>query len=124
MNISEMDTKEKSRLIVELTKEHIGWSITNNPPATGYIIRLPDNSWTDDIYHTQHMALAWRVLAAATTKLQQDIAITDFIAWWRYRLPFLFALPPAEAQAAWLDKILELAIEAGMVQPAVTEAQP
>ena len=63
------------------------------------------------------MSLAWRVLnfglraLSAPSHYYELMALVnsvEFLTW-----------PPAEAQAAWLDKILELAVEAGMVEDGV-----
>ena len=80
-----------------------------------------------DLYAPENMALAWRVLNWADTILwyhsepnvfkwsKGDV----FQEWWDMKT--IFGLPPAEAQAAWLDKILELAIEAGLVEAATID---
>ena len=38
------------------------------------------------------------------------------VAGWLYKSKNVFMLPPAQAQTAWLDKILELCIEAVLVE--------
>jgi hypothetical protein len=56
------------------------------------------------------MPLAWRVLNwAHETALCRDYAdgVGKILHFWS---------PSADAQRAWLDKILELAIEAGLVE--------
>lgn len=90
---------------------------------------------TFDLYDEKNMALAWRVLNWAmslsdvrltrpVTGLQTESIEVEFdlhlAEWFTEMSPTgdgrsLTDLPPAEAQAAWLDKILELAYEAGMV---------
>ncbi len=79
-----------------------------------------------DLYLEIHIALAWRVLNWAS---EQGHDIDD------YSYPYYFAQgveelfdtdveiehqiwakPPADAQRLWLDKILELTIEAGLVK--------
>ena len=83
----------------------------------------------DNLYDLTNMALAWRVLNWA---LEKAAHITEpfsliFDKWY---FGFFFGeergdefykilptLEPAQAQAAWLDKILELAIEGGLVEP-------
>jgi len=44
--------------------------------------------------------------------------VTELINW---LMPRWVMLPPAEAQRAWLDEILSLAIKAGMVDAAAKE---
>lgn len=85
-----------------------------------------DSIWPD-LYLPEHMSLAWRVLNWATSNDSQiyfrlvdwlydsaesipDGYKTGGANWFR-----LFMRQPDEAQRAWLDKILELAIEAGLV---------
>lgn len=66
-----------------------------------------------NLYDPANMALAWRVLNWAIENFSIPShhfalrAMADDMAF--------FTLPPADAQRAWLDKILVLAIEAGMV---------
>jgi hypothetical protein len=60
-----------------------------------------------DLYAPENMALAWRVLNWAWNDL--------VINFWFKHMDF-GRIPPTEAQAAWLDKILELAIETGLIE--------
>lgn len=66
-------------------------------------------------YDPANMPMAWRVLnwanntAFGTGKL-------DGYPWWHNFVADMRLLPPAAAQRAWLDKILELAIEAGLIE--------
>ena len=92
----------------------------------GYPAAYPS---TPNLYDPANMALAWRVLNWALQQNQPTRGDLDDL----WKMPFgdelfayvaaisprddglsIFELPPAEAQRAWLDKILELA-EAGMV---------
>lgn len=83
------------------------------------------------LYHPAFMALAWRVLNWALDKFQQiekgllphsNMPFTYDMKWRQSVVGkatlerALFTMPPAEAQHAWLDKILELANEAGMLE--------
>ena len=68
-----------------------------------------------DIYDPANMGLAWRVLNWAYARYA-DEEFPGFINLIRTDLLwYLYELPPADAQRAWLDKILELCIEAGLV---------
>ena len=61
------------------------------------------------------MLLAWRVLNWAIDSDLSARARADVMALFYVDKPSALEMSPAEAQRAWLDKILELAIEAGMV---------
>jgi hypothetical protein len=64
--------------------------------------------WYEDFYDSANMALAWRVLNWAH---EQNPT-------WDWMALTLKALRsgPADAQRLWLDKTLELAIDAGIVE--------
>ena len=128
-----MDDQEKSVLLVKAMK----WTLSNViKDASGKLFLLiqpkgDDWEWVVDIdaplnlYDPANMALAWRVLNWAS---ELDTEIDD------YSYPYviseaadclfereledvkMWCLPPADAQRLWLDKILELAIEAGIVE--------
>ena len=85
-----------------------------------------------DLYDTGNMALAWEVKRQFLewSKKEVDKLITkqevrEAMAWdkwhfWRASLSLnhnirFDELPAAEAQALWLDKVLELAVESGLV---------
>jgi len=90
----------------------------------------------DDFYHPSVMSLAWRVLNWAQQQECFDAGRHDLTGFtfnltlidsWIGRMigqknmgrldsPSLFDLPPADAQRLWLDKILFLVIEAGLVE--------
>ena len=67
-----------------------------------------------DLYDPANMALAWRVLnwAWASQHISENQIVT-----WSYVIGYAIdgSIPPADAQRAWLDMILSLAIDAGMV---------
>ena len=74
-----------------------------------------------DLYHPANMALAWRVLNWAMSPHHSPwvfaLAVGDFeLEGFLYEAE-LWKIPPADAQRLFLDKILELAIEAGIVDP-------
>jgi hypothetical protein len=72
------------------------------------------------------MALAWRALNWADVTLNKIIVPNwrneadkpytygDLLQWW-WDETCIFGLLPDNAQGLWLDKILEYAIEAGMI---------
>lgn len=86
----------------------------------------PHDYQVPNLYDSANMELAWMVLNWAAKQFQYGdsyeagYTIDDWAAdivlveeeWGAFNL---WDLPPAEAQRAWLDKILELATEAGMV---------
>ena len=68
-----------------------------------------------------HMALAWRVLNWASEDKSPHPEEDDPIRWklheWlTFNVGWLDIQPPADAQRLWLDKILELTIEAGLIE--------
>lgn len=84
-----------------------------------------------------HMPLAWRVLNWATStiaqKKEQAMSLNDMDLWCYWRegevglreiMGLAQKLGPADAQRAWLDKILSLAIEAGRLNATATAAEP
>jgi hypothetical protein len=67
-----------------------------------------------DLYAEKHMALAWRVVTEINRQWENGEDWSDgFFTWWNDAE--LWRLTADEAQAAWLDKILELATEAELV---------
>ena len=68
-----------------------------------------------NLYYPANMALAWRVLNWAMT----DTHLGDVMAmWWDLRPSGSNMLDktPADAQRLWLDEILSMLIEAGLVE--------
>jgi hypothetical protein len=71
------------------------------------------------LYSPARMALAWRVLNWAADRI---VTTRQIHAWWysgdaqKHSKGYLVMLSPERAQRAWLDKVLELAIEAGLVE--------
>jgi hypothetical protein len=65
-----------------------------------------------NLYDPANMALAWRVLSWAQ---ENKLCSLHTLIWTHNCLSA--SMPPAVAQRGWLDKVLELAIEAGMVAP-------
>jgi hypothetical protein len=124
MTINDMSDEEKSGLLVVL----MGWEFTFVPETAAtesyHLVRDRDGKFVDvagftDLYSTSNMALAWRVHLWALKSdiydsyrywLQQGTGWAGDKLWWEAPDP----------QRAWLDKILSLAIEAGLLdsQPA------
>jgi len=90
-------------------KEIVGFSRGYNCLVT---LMYPESP---NLYDPANMALAWRVLNWANEWMANGGA-RDFPDFCDDILRCLDAAsPPAAAQRAWLDKILSLAIEAGMI---------
>jgi len=73
----------------------------------------------DLLYNERYMHEAWRVLNWATEH-EQNLRVIENgkskpLAWVIYMTEFML-LPPADAQRLWLDTVLEMAIEAGLVE--------
>jgi len=82
---------------------------------------LPDDF---DLYAPVNMALAWRCIEWVTSppktlQMSEAALNTKFGYWWQGNA--MWAETAADAQRAWLDKIMTLAIEAGMVEAAVSQ---
>lgn len=125
MNIENLSDREKSVILAKLC----GWSCIEAIygveviDATGLVVTsnfgTKDTGWMDDLYHPGRMQLAWRVLNWwVNTKFETGLDYPVYTLFKWNHLPFVIGLPPAEAQRLWLDKILQLAIEAGMVEEA------
>ena len=67
-----------------------------------------------DLYDPANMALAWRVLNHFRQLPVIGASLDDW--WMNDDGVYLTVMIPADAQRAWLDKVLELAREAGMLQ--------
>ena len=119
-----MDDQEKSVMLAKA----IGWYVTvydKRCAISSLGERLGVYDYPLNLYDPANMALAWRVLNWAS---ELDTEIDD------YSYPYviseaadclfereledvkMWCLPPADAQRLWLDKILELAIEAGLAE--------
>lgn len=68
-----------------------------------------------DLYEKDNMALAWRMLAFAD-ELDKRSNTTIFKDWWHSQNLYQIK-SPEKAQRLWLDKILELAIQAEEILP-------
>lgn len=128
MNLNDMTDNQKSVMLAKL----MGWKVANIPLKEAYKRVIVDANGNDlgltpvgggvkpveveisslkiNLYEPRHMALAWRVLnwaKANYTKLHMSVTKEHSIAW-------IFAYEP-DGQRIALDKILELAIEAGLI---------
>ncbi len=116
MNIKDLTDQEKSDLLCNLagiSKEQFS--------ATGldgleWEFTWPDLYEVDEDGIPLHMPLAWLILNWWTEdEVDRPWAQwAEFSGFWEDG--FLTQLPAADAQRLWLDKILELAIEAGMIE--------
>ena len=125
--MNEIDDLKDHENSVLLAKA-IGWKIVNSDRIEGlqfvydidevqvHVTRdarfLPNDPF--NLYAPAHMALAWRVLNWA-----EDLDMsTPSLNWklFEYPLRTLACESPGDAQRLWLDKILALAIEAGLVE--------
>lgn len=122
--MDKMTDEEKSVLLARL----MGWI---HPAGDGFLpgiwmIKTPHPNWTNNywkakptilpgfnLYDEKYMALAWRILnwAFDTFSFTREGA-TVFVG----GEGSLFRIPPSEAQRKWLDDILSIAIEAGILQ--------
>ena len=107
--LNNLTDQEKSVILARAT----GWFI-NPVDDNEWVYHLPDGTtWrtADDLYHDGNMALAWRVHLWALKQRNRS--------YWNYcanghRGAYVWEY--ADAQRLWLDKILALAIEAGLTE--------
>lgn len=129
VNVNEMDTKEKSLVLAgvmnityQLFSDNCyfyqqGGELFVRVYPFGWDLGMTEDEvmrkWFPDLYKPEHMALAWGVLNwAYRENLERfDELIRTDLLW------YLYESPAEEAQRLWLDKVLELAIEAGLVEP-------
>jgi hypothetical protein len=117
MNIDEMTDQEKSVMLLCLTGHKYvkgpkgGWFNSENELVNIEFVR------DTNIYHPGFLDLAWRTRQWCLSHIIIGPPLDSWL-WVEgigYDLPNLDA---AAAQRAWLDKILELAVEAGIIEPA------
>jgi hypothetical protein len=131
MNIDEMTDQEKSVLLAravgwEFSRHECGeprwsWVDENGQQISGSIhdrvVQVSDDRSSlvsPMLYSPQRMALAWRVLNWAVSDPGFGWEVDGWL--WNDGLGYdLPNLEPADAQRQWLDKVLELAIEAGLI---------
>jgi hypothetical protein len=107
MKIKEMDETEKSIMLLELS---------------GLRSQAMEENWfTPNIYSTEHMATAWKLLNWSLENLPDEdkngywcgarLGMREFIKW-----RSIETMPPEKAQRSWLDKILFFAIKSGIIE--------
>ncbi len=114
MNIPDTSTEAGQReASVMLARLMPDWEIRPQDDGKIWVVCPGEPYATTNLYQPVFMFLAWRVLnwAMGDRQIQgiADFGLSSEIG------PWLWIMPPAEAQRAWLDKILTLAIEAGMI---------
>ena len=114
MRIEELSDEQKTVMLARLC----GWGVSTALGGTSYesiFIYTQDNERCVDLYDVANMALAWRVLNWAEIESGKNTRCDFHFGWMEFLPESLFECPPEDAQRAWLDRILSLAIEAGMV---------
>ena len=109
MKIDELSDEQKTIMLARLC----GWNTVQYGSKT-WVTCQDEPFSTTNLYQPIFMLLAWRVLNWAIENLPKFMRIIEENFLLIGVLPY-FIIPPAEAQRAWLDRILSLAIEAGMV---------
>ena len=129
--IDKMTDQEKSVLLSQLCgwlkqyeNEGNAWGFTPGGGLDDYyshlctLLNYKPEHVTPNLYDPANMALAWRVLNWATEELPGKPGIRQklfAILWTEDGEDLLYGQEPATAQRRWLDKILTLAIEAGLI---------
>ena len=98
-----------------LLAKAMGWKVPPDTWGDWYFIASDGERITNtNLYDPANMHLAWRVLNWAWQNKTLPTDDSSLWFWWHERnLP---NLPPAHAQRLWLDKIFELAVEAGIIK--------
>ena len=110
MRIDELSDQEKTVMLARLC----GWDIKSDGGRTW--VTCQDEAYsTTNLYQPIFMLLAWRVLNWAIENLPKFMRTIEENFLCIGVLPY-FGITPENAQRAWLDRILSLAIEAGMVE--------
>ena len=112
VTLGTMTEQQKSVLLAKA----MGWEVSPlgsifPTEGEGHVAIHPESSR----YDPNEMALAWRVLnwwANIEPRPQEQWEI--FLGWWA--LMEVYTMPANEVQRAWLDKIIILVIEAGLVK--------
>jgi len=113
-------TQEKSVLLARL----MGWQCIYAADGVCAVIRGREFVGTStafwytetgphlDFYEAENMALAWKIMAR-TLEIDPNLK-ADFRIWWQSQALYQIK-PPKIAQRLWLDKILELAVQAELL---------
>jgi hypothetical protein len=128
--MNELTDEEKSVLLAKAMGLMVEKKMTN--PWVAWFGNEEDARYVDVIFYTDnegylretcnfydgHMEAAWQVLnwVGQWDQISQWTQYTQFWGWWDQHDVWLIEYP--KAQHLWLDKILELAIEAGLVEKA------
>jgi hypothetical protein len=133
MNINELDTDEKSVMLARLVNWVLKFEQEAAATESHYSVWQQGNfvgvCRNGDLYDPQNMALAWRVLNWACANLKDtntkgfwcgaQVELREFILYSEFE-----TMEPGEAQRAWLDKTLSLAIDAGLIQIVTAVKEP
>lgn len=131
MNVNELTDREKSIMLAKLagwisetdgitTRWHSDGELIYDDYCGGLLNHEPLN-----LYKEKQMYLAWRLLSWATNNdqpIDNNKSKAYYIGYLSFgdllheQLELATGAPPEEAQRLWLDKILELATEAGMLK--------
>lgn len=119
MNISEMTPREKSDRLCVLAGFHLPHESSATYPEEWKMKTIAHEAPPNhpDLYDEKNMELAWRVLNWAL-RVHTDSKHFDsfFIMRDELRLALKNLWGTDFAQTAWLDRILRLAIDAGMIE--------
>jgi len=116
--IDNLSDQEKSVMLGKA----MGWETFKGAHTKRIFAKIDGVQHDCELYDPANMALAWRVLNWAWN---HGYDMGDGIAMWWYAKAdqnstvedtLLIDATPADAQRAWLDKILTLCIEAGLVE--------
>lgn len=134
MDISELSPVQKSVMLARLVNEwevieRVDYARICKRDRVGpclFEMHKNHNLYTVDGDGNPHlMAWAWRVLnwaAENQTTIKgayiANLRVKDEMYDWLLYDGNIWDMPPADAQTLWLDKILSLAIEAGLVETA------
>jgi hypothetical protein len=136
MNIDNLSDEEKSVHLVKAMGKYEDVALLQVVDAlvdgdrkhywqhNGEICLIPNLYEVDENGDPLYMVLAWRVLNWGLGPHTQGTHRVIFpqIAAFLYREKRVFTLSPATAQRLWLDKILSLCIEAGLVEIQATRS--
>ncbi len=108
IDIDGLSDQRKSMLLAKVR----GWEVQTWPNETMVSIRVPPNrKEIFDLYDSDNMAAAWQIHLWA---LNENAIRGEYAKWWLFgrRRPWM----EVHVQRLLLDKILELAIEVGLVE--------
>lgn len=114
MDISKMSDREKSLLLAKAMGllKRVGMVWYWKDEHADYVIGSPKRLETQvpDLYDPVNMALAWRVHLWA---VDHKVIGLNYIRWFDSGIACWLQ---EDAQRLWLDQILELAVEAGIIE--------